>query len=378
MAQVVLAPYSAANRVNLPAGPAWTFVGAAPQLVDVDGAYAHLEHTTGLDDSDSLDAYTWKVPSVVLCTWNPADVGNGVTLSNGNLTCNSSFAERCLRTTQGISTGKWYWEITLAYTGSTTRIGVVQLATSLSTYVGAVATSWGYEPYTGAKQNGASSIAYTAAIVNQSNKTFGIAVDMDAGTITIYYNGASLGTMYANLTGTVYPSCNPGNAPNGTITANFGQSAFTMSVPAGYNSGIYIQSPPGVGSVFDWTDKIISRVRVEINTREVLSGEDVFFASYAARENITGAVEVWSGNLAFGATFGWVTIDEQNCRPLGQYLTWADYVRDYLYANNLLIAILISNRSGIDVEVDVNAYRITVDYLDVSAPVTDQGLLWEI
>src|SRR5690242_10283612 len=57
-------------------------------------------------------------------TWNPADKGTGVTLSNGNLTIvGTGVSQNFARSTIGKSSGKWYWEVkaesTLAVIGVT-------------------------------------------------------------------------------------------------------------------------------------------------------------------------------------------------------------------------------------------------------------------
>lgn len=47
-------------------------------------------------------------------TWNPADKGYNVTLSNGDLTTSySNYSKNRVRSVFGVTEGKWYWELTL-------------------------------------------------------------------------------------------------------------------------------------------------------------------------------------------------------------------------------------------------------------------------
>ena len=51
--------------------------------------------------------------SITYATWNPSDKGTNITLSNGNLTVAKGNAGwESVRATIGVSSGKWYWEVT--------------------------------------------------------------------------------------------------------------------------------------------------------------------------------------------------------------------------------------------------------------------------
>lgn len=164
-------------------------------------------------------------------TWNPSDKGSGVTLSNGNLTAAyTNYTNSNVRATIGKSSGKWYWEATVDAQNASTalNIGIWPASRSISTYIFST---------TGVAR-------FLDANVNATD-VLGFRFDADAGTCNIYKNNS----LYSACNGSplsiselwhpVMGDDNGGAAV--TITANFGASAFTYSVPSGYNSGLYTQ-----------------------------------------------------------------------------------------------------------------------------------------
>lgn len=166
-------------------------------------------------------------------TLNPSDKDAAVTLSNGNLSAASSAAYRAVRGTTGKAAGKWYWECVCA-AGNDYVVGIGKATASLAGLVGNDANSYGFALGDGRKWNAGAGAAYTSAFA--ANTVVGFALDMAAGTLTIYNasTGVSQGVMFTGLTGTFFPMVSP-NATL-TVTMNFGASAFTGSVPAGYRA----------------------------------------------------------------------------------------------------------------------------------------------
>ena len=173
----------------------------------------------------------------VYATWNPADKNANVTLSAGNLTATSSSGSFSnVRATVGKATGKWYFEVK-ADSVASPNWGVIGVGTSsaaLGQYLGVDAFGWGYDSRA-YKYNAGLFPVWGATWA--TNDVIGVAVDMDAKTITMYKNGVSQGVMYANLTDTVYPMVSVTNSSR--LTANFGATAFAYSPPAGHNAGFY-------------------------------------------------------------------------------------------------------------------------------------------
>ena len=167
-------------------------------------------------------------------TWNPADKGAGVTLSNSNLTMTMA-AGGIARSTIGVTSGKWYWEITRG-AGVDCVAGIANSSASLTVYLGSDANGWGYIGSNGNKLNNATSAAYGSAY--SSANVIGVYLDMDAGTLEFLRGNVSQGIAYTGLTGTIFAAGGTNNSGDGQ-TANFGATAFTYAPPAGSNAGLY-------------------------------------------------------------------------------------------------------------------------------------------
>ncbi len=172
----------------------------------------------------------------VFATWNPSDKNASITLANANTTATmpSGSGVGAVRATVGKSAGKWYWEVTVDLV-DVNAIGVGNTSATLSGYVGSDANGWGYGSFDGNKQTGGVGTAYGATYT--TGDIISVALDMDAGTLVFYKNGASQGTAFTGLTGTLYPmiSLLAGGAAD-QMTANFGASTFAYTPPAGHNA----------------------------------------------------------------------------------------------------------------------------------------------
>lgn len=189
---------------------------------------------------------TFSGAGTAYATWSPTDLAASLTLSNGNLTVTNtsgsgSISYRTGRATIGKTAGKWYWEVTINdLTNSAGFIGVALSSQSLTNFIGVSGGGWSYQATNG-NCNSNGSVAYGTSWT--TGDVIGVALNVDAGTVTFYKNGTSLGTIQAagctSVTGgTVYPAYTEGR--NGhQFTANFGASAFTYSVPSGYNPGVF-------------------------------------------------------------------------------------------------------------------------------------------
>lgn len=167
-------------------------------------------------------------------TRNPLDKDASITLSNGNLTATGGGVWwRAVRGTIGKSSGKRYWEIS-GLTWANRIIGVGNSSAGLSTYVGGDVNGWGYSQAP-LKYNNNSGAAYGTAF--GSWDVIWVALDMTAGTITMYKNNVSQWTMYTGLTGTLFPMISEQWVE--TMTANFGATALTYTPPVGFNAGLY-------------------------------------------------------------------------------------------------------------------------------------------
>jgi hypothetical protein len=184
-------------------------------------------------------------PGATFATWNPLDKSANILLSNGNLSTSDPYdIGGSVRATVGKSSGKWYWEIT-AFGYSITAVGVGNSSASVMGTVGIDANGWAYFPTSGPvlgpKVTNNIVSAYAGFLISSYPFVIGVALDMDAGTVSFIYNNVDLGVAFSGLTGTLYPMATEASASAIPLTlANFGASAFSYTVPSGYNSGLYV------------------------------------------------------------------------------------------------------------------------------------------
>jgi hypothetical protein len=161
---------------------------------------------------------------------NPLDNG-GNTLSGANLNISSpSSTAPMTRGTIGVSSGKWYWEVTYT-TAGTSSIGIASQDGSNTSSVGQNTYSWGYLN-DARKYFNSSATAYGASYT--TNDVIGVALDMDAGTLTFYKNGVSQGTAFSSITGTIFPAISDYSTAAAAWSCNFGQRPFSYTPPTGF------------------------------------------------------------------------------------------------------------------------------------------------
>jgi hypothetical protein len=162
------------------------------------------------------------------CTLNPLE--NGATLSNGNLDASVGTSAANSKTYGNfvVSTGKWYWEIFhVSSASSANTLGVVPGGAYLTTVW---SQGVGYYGYDGTKVVSGSQTAYGATY--GTGVTIGIALNLDAGTITFYRNGVSQGsiTLPSSVTGWKFNCTNGTSDGPQVISCNFGQRFFAYPV----------------------------------------------------------------------------------------------------------------------------------------------------
>ena len=205
------------------------------------------------------------MPILAPTTWNPADKGGNCTLSGGNLTAQSNDSS-LVRSVFGAASGKWYWEVMIVGRASGAMIGVGTAAEGVGRYVGETAQSWSYYGYNPPyKYHAGAGNAYGGALGAQVGAVVGVALDMDAGTLQFFLDGADLGVAYTGLSGVMYAMFS-GASPSAyeTITANFGATGFAYSPPAGFQAGFGVKHVLG-GLVEDGAGAPASRLVVAFN-----------------------------------------------------------------------------------------------------------------
>ena len=97
-----------------------------------------------------------------------------------------------------------------------------------------VPNAYCFYPYTGNKYDNTSSSSYATADTSASGTVYGMALDLDAGTMTYYKIGVSLGTAFTGISGSFAPAAGLYNQ-SGNDSYNFGQRAFSYPL-SGYKS----------------------------------------------------------------------------------------------------------------------------------------------
>ena len=185
------------------------------------------------------------------CTLNPLPYYGGYNvISQGNLqfTSGNSNWMRGLATF-AVSSGKWYWEVTVNNTHSQMHGILTETTPSYyagsNNWVGYDATGYGYFSDDGTKWNNNASVAYGAAY--DTSDIIGIAFDADNGKLYFSKNGtfqasgdpaAGTNAAFTGLTSGPYvPAVSLATTSGAnTCDTNFGQRPFSYTPPTGFLS----------------------------------------------------------------------------------------------------------------------------------------------
>jgi hypothetical protein len=172
------------------------------------------------------------------CTWLPQQGGQTWTFSNGNLDAVNgnagSNAYSCVGTI-AVSSGKWYWEITVNDAGGTTLrvpgVGIMGSERNILSTAASVRPDV-YLSGNGTIDNSSGSALQSGFSNMAANDVVGVAVDADAKTVQFYRNGSAVGTAQSYSPATVAPSFYSYSGYD--CNANFGQRPFAYTPPSGF------------------------------------------------------------------------------------------------------------------------------------------------
>lgn len=196
----------------------------------------------------------------VFATLDPTHLDANASLSGGNLslTQNSDTPAAGCLANQGKSSGKWYWEV-YQTSGGANRVrgaGIANYSFPLNSIPGAGCDGQGGVNGKAFWESGGAGTSYTQCFVDAgigfSDSPIGCMLDLDGGTYKIKVDGNEI-TVATGLTGTWYPLLFGYRTPS-VITANFGASAFSLSVPGGFNAGVFEGTP---SNDWDWAVSLV-------------------------------------------------------------------------------------------------------------------------
>lgn len=133
------------------------------------------------------------------------------------------------------SSGKFYWEVIHA-SGATgnVMIGVSVLTPVYSYFWQDTTGSIAYFGLNGNRYINNSAVAYGASYT--FNDVIGVAVDVDAGTVTFYKNNVSQGAITYNASGQFPVFADASGTASEVVTINFGQRSFAYTPPTGFKA----------------------------------------------------------------------------------------------------------------------------------------------
>ena len=176
--------------------------------------------------------------------WNPSDKSADITLSGGDLIATCAVEGwTSVRSLFGTSSGKWYWEITIDdITNHYGEVAVGDSGVGLDDEPGVDVDGYAYRGF-GDKMNNDVYTGYGDSFA--AGDVISVALDMDAGKIWWGKDGvwqasgnpaAGTNEAYSGIVGTFHAMICIYHASK-YMTANFGASAFSHSVPSGFTSG---------------------------------------------------------------------------------------------------------------------------------------------
>ena len=216
------------------------------------------------------------------CVVNPIDQPMQGTVSNGNLTFTGGASSQWYNSfgSFSLSSGKWYWEVTI---GSVVGSQYIGASTTNGSVVGTYNYSVGY--WSGGsfwKSNGDTPYATDKASYTTGD-VIGVALDIDNQTIEYFKNNTSQGTINSIGAYSWKPAISVNNAT--VLNINFGQRPFAYTPPTGFVALNTFNLPtPTIGA----TASTLAEKYMDIS---------LYSGTSASGNNITDGLSLSSGGL---------------------------------------------------------------------------------
>jgi hypothetical protein len=200
----------------------------------------NISLTAGSTYDSMNDVPTLSATASNYAVLNPNNTNSSTTLSNGNLNYSVPVtpAPSAVFSTIGLTTGKWYAELTLNSTnfffGVWGNGSSAMTPSAYTTYYFDI-IAYGSSYFSLEKSSG--SITGSGGTLVVGN-VYALAVDIDGGTISFYQNNSLIYTLTGmSFTGPLFVTI---GACTGSLTSqssvNFGQQGFTYTPPSGYKA----------------------------------------------------------------------------------------------------------------------------------------------
>lgn len=213
----------------------------------------------GTDSSGNGNAWTANnfivedlmldTPTRNFATYSIADKYSNFNVNTGALYAWPSTGNTQLRSTLGVTSGKWYWEVLHGGT-AVSNYGVATPFTNLGSWGGSDAYGWAYHASNGQMSNNGTVSAYGSAW--GSGHVMGVALDADSGKVWFSKNNvwqlsgnpaAGTNPTYSNLTTGPFYATFGGNTGGGA-QINFGQGGLAGLTYDAASGGSFFYTPP--------------------------------------------------------------------------------------------------------------------------------------
>lgn len=175
-------------------------------------------------------------------TWNSADKGANVVLNYADLSASMSSVIEGVRATQGVASGKYYWEFILQSASAACMVGVANSSASLTTWMGSNVNSWVMQLSNGTTYHNSSGSAYGSAF-SQYDRGM-VALNTDDGEWFMGLNGtwfnsgdpaAGTNPAHTGLSGTLFPTfSDSGGANSIEVFVLFASALWEYAPPSGF------------------------------------------------------------------------------------------------------------------------------------------------